>query len=337
MPDVRSAILNAVAEADRLHKEFGTRELAERGCGRVDVFGMLEKRKIPLMFRPLDGLLGAFIDDPLPGVIVSTKRPLAVQRFTAAHEFGHALLDHDLSLDDDSILLRLPFVGRPTYDIQEIQADAFASELLMPHWLLAVHMLRQGWQASDLVRPEVVYQLSLRLGTSYAATCHAIRRYKSISSAQCQKLLGIQPRTIKRDLVHGFQPDSWYGDVWMITDRDEGMLVEGSAQDIVIISLDEHSGSGYVWMFDDLVAAGLSVVVDNREAIGDDDCVGGPVSRRVTAHSNGAANGQVRLTERRPWLPQETPLSTLAFEVNLFGPVGSGMLARERAQLLSVA
>ena len=337
MPDVRSAILNAVAEADRLHDEFGTRELTERGYGRVDVFGMLVEHEIPLVFRPLEGLLGAFINDPLPGVIVTTRRQLAVQRFTAAHELGHALLNHDPSLDDPSILRRSPFVARPTYNLQEIQADAFASELLTPQWLLVAHMMRQRWQAHDLSRPDVVYQLSLRLGVSYAATCHALRRYKSVSNAQCQNLLSIQPRTIKRGLVHGYQPPSWHGDVWTITDRDEGMLVEGSAQDIVVICLDEHSGSGYVWNFADLVAAGLSVVADNREAIGNDDCVGGLVSRSVTAQSTGPARGKVRLTEVRPWVPQEEPLSALLFDVDLFGPVGSGILARERKQLLGVA
>ncbi len=337
MSETRSAILSAVAEADRLHKEFGTRELAERGYGRVDVFGMLVEREIPLVFRPLDGLLGAFINDPLPGVIVTTRRQLAVQRFTAAHEFGHALLNHDPSLDDDSILRRSPFVARPTYNLQEIQADAFASELLMPQWLLVAHMMRQGWQVRDLVRPDVVYQFSLRLGASYAATCHALRRYKSISNAQCQNLLSIQPRRIKQDLVQGYQPASWYGDVWTITDRDEGMLVEGSAQDLVVICLDEHSGSGYAWNFDDLLAAGLSVVVDNREAIGNDNSVGGLVSRCVTAQSTGTARGKVRLTEVRPWLPQEEPLGAMLFDVDLFGPVSNGILAREREQLLGVA
>jgi len=39
----RDAILNAVLEADRLHKEFDTRVRADGGEGRIDVFGMLSK------------------------------------------------------------------------------------------------------------------------------------------------------------------------------------------------------------------------------------------------------------------------------------------------------
>ncbi len=82
----RDAILNAVLEADRLHREFDTKARAEAGKARIDVFGMLVSRDIPVMFRPLKGLLGAYIDDPNRGVIVTTQRPLPAQRFTAAHE-----------------------------------------------------------------------------------------------------------------------------------------------------------------------------------------------------------------------------------------------------------
>ena len=60
----RDDILNAVVEADRLHREFDTEARAERGEGRIDVFGMLVKRNIPVMFRPLKKLLGAFVNDP---------------------------------------------------------------------------------------------------------------------------------------------------------------------------------------------------------------------------------------------------------------------------------
>ena len=90
MARVRDAILSAVSEADRMHQKFKTKVRAETGEGRIDVFEMLVDRDIPVMFRPLSGLLGAFLDDPAPGVMVTTKRPLPVQRFAVAHELGHA-------------------------------------------------------------------------------------------------------------------------------------------------------------------------------------------------------------------------------------------------------
>jgi hypothetical protein len=42
----RADILNAVVEADRLHREFGTEARAERGEGRIDVFGTVLSRKV---------------------------------------------------------------------------------------------------------------------------------------------------------------------------------------------------------------------------------------------------------------------------------------------------
>jgi len=63
---------------------------------------------------------------------VTTQRQLPVQRFTAAHELGHAALGHETSLDIDEILARSPFVEAESYDLREIQANAFASQLLTP-------------------------------------------------------------------------------------------------------------------------------------------------------------------------------------------------------------
>ena len=85
-------------------KEHDTKARAKSGEGRIDVFGMLVVRDIPVMFRPLKNLLGAYVDHRGQGVMVTTQRQLPVQRFTAAHELGHAALGHDASLDEEDIL-----------------------------------------------------------------------------------------------------------------------------------------------------------------------------------------------------------------------------------------
>jgi hypothetical protein len=38
--------------------------------------------------QPLDKLLGAYVPAEEPGILITTKRPLSIQRFTAAHELG---------------------------------------------------------------------------------------------------------------------------------------------------------------------------------------------------------------------------------------------------------
>jgi Zn-dependent peptidase ImmA (M78 family)/predicted secreted protein len=336
--NVRKAVMEAVLEADRLHREFDSKIVADRDGGRVDVFGMFSRRRLPLMFRPLRGLLGAFIDGEAPGAMVTTQRQLPVQRFTAAHELGHAVLGHKPSIDDEEVLRRTPFGTSARYDLQEVQANAFACELLMPQWLLAKHLERQAWSSADLSRPEIVYQLSLRLGTSYAATCHALARYKAITSAAYSRLLETEPKAIKQLLAEPYQPDNWYGDVWLLSERDDGIFLEGSRSDLVVLTFLEHSGSGYVWRLDELAAAGLIVVDDSRSsADGDEETVGGILRRRVIAEARNGARGALQLAEVRPWQSAGEPLNSMKVDVDLSGPVAGGLLRAERLAWLGAA
>ena len=105
---------------------------------------------------------------------------MSIQRFTAAHEFGHFLLRHQPSLDDESILRRMPITGSAAGDFQEVEANAFAVMFMMPRWLIYWHAERQGWKADDFRRPNVVYQLSLRIGASYEATCWTLARHRLV-------------------------------------------------------------------------------------------------------------------------------------------------------------
>ena len=87
--------------ASRLHRRLPQREaIAARG-GNVDVFAAIHAVDLPLLLRPLDGLLGAYIGDPAPDVLIITQRPMPIRRFTAAHELGHFFLKHQPSLDDE--------------------------------------------------------------------------------------------------------------------------------------------------------------------------------------------------------------------------------------------
>jgi Zn-dependent peptidase ImmA (M78 family) len=335
----RDDILTAVYEADRLHKEFDTKARAEAGEGRIDVFGMLVKRDIPVMFRPLKKLLGAFIDDPAKGVMVTSQRPLPVQRFTAAHELGHEALGHEASFDAEDILARALFVTEESYDRREIQANAFASQLLTPSWLIVQHMKRQGWNRENLTNAAVVYQLALRMGSSYSATCYALEESKGIDTPTREKLLKVKPKAIKQSLVKPYEPESWYGDVWLVTERDNGMVLEGSRSDLVVLMFEEHASSGYLWQFGDLADAGLAIRQDGRAARGGKGHIGGVVFRTVVAEAedDDGASGDIHLREVRPWQAGGEPLHSLEFHVELSGPVRDGLLPAQREALLGVA
>lgn len=71
-------------------------------------------------------------------IYVNSKESAARQRFTAAHEIGHFLL-HRESVGHgikDNFLLRSPGMSNK----QEVEANKFAAELLMPMDLVARHV-----------------------------------------------------------------------------------------------------------------------------------------------------------------------------------------------------
>lgn len=338
MANARAAILRGKRAAGRLHRAFGMRERIETDGGRIDVFDTIVRSGVPLLFKPLDNLLGVFINEPMPGVMVTTKRSLGVQRFTGAHELGHWTLGHQASLDDESILRRSPFGTSPDYEQQELEADAFATEFMLPPWLFAAHFKRQGWTPAMMSDPMTVYQLSLRAGASYAATCWSLMRpgVGVIRKNTVDTLLQVQPKTIKKALLGSYDPPNWHRDVWLLTEKDEGAVIEGSRSDLFVLKLKEHSGSGYVWTFDELSEAGFAVVRDEREGP-TGESIGGHVTRSITARSEGPQQGRMALAERRPWEAEGKPLAAFCVHYDLSGPEGEGLSQAERRRLLEAA
>ncbi|HXZ02058.1 MAG TPA: ImmA/IrrE family metallo-endopeptidase [Stellaceae bacterium] len=321
--------------AARLHRQLDLRKQIDARGGNVDVFGAIQTVDLPLLLRPLQGLLGAYLSDPAPGVLVTTQRPMSIQRFTAAHELGHFSLRHQPSLDDESILRRVPMAGQPAGDFQEVEADAFAVAFMMPRWLIGWHAVRQGWTVSEFRRPDVVYQLALRIGASYEATCWTLARHQLIQPSLADELLQTQPRALKIALLEAYRPQDYRGDVWLLTERDAGTRIDGSRNDLFVLRLEEHSGGGYLWDIDQLKASGFGVVRDELEAI-DGEGVGNPVIRWVTAAPPDTHRGYMSLDERRPWDP-DPPLSSLKVEFDLTGPEEEGLSRAARRSLLEVA
>jgi Zn-dependent peptidase ImmA (M78 family) len=274
--------------------------------------------------------------------MVTTQRQLRVQRFTAAHELGHEALGHEASFDEEDVLTRALFVTESGFDIRELQANAFATELLTPQWLIVHHMKRQGWNRENLTDPGVVYQLALRMGSSYSATCYALADCKGIDRPTCDRLLKVKPKAIKQALVKPYEPETWYGDVWLVTERDNGMVLEGSRSDLVVLKFREHASSGYIWQFGDLTDAGLAIREDGRVASSSKQHIGGVVFRTVITEAQDGATGHIQLREVRPWQAAGEPLQSLELDIDLSGPVPAGLLpeqreAHKREALLGVA
>ena len=219
-----------------------TRERLPATNERVDVYGALAWLDVRVVFKPLEGLVGAYVRGETPGVMVSTRRPPSVQRFTAAHELGHAVLGHAPSLDSPGVIgdaasgRPRPLIGGFASYLQEVEADAFAGGFLLPPWLIARHARRQGWTRAMLSQPGTVYQLSLRCGASFQAVSWALERNGFIPPADREALLRFRPRDLKARLGHGGGDADARSDAWLIGAQDSGLDLEVVVGDTISIN-----------------------------------------------------------------------------------------------------
>lgn len=313
----RQAALEGTQAAQRLHAELDTRASVEGGLlSRVDVFAAAERLGAVLLFKRLKGLLGAYFANPVspvPGIIVSTERDLNVQRFTAAHELGHLYMHHSPSLDEDVGLWR-----GLSNDLREVAADAFASEFLLPKWLYVYHAGRHRWTTSALQDPVTVYQLSLRLGASYEATCWGLEDHRILTPPAVARLRDAAPKQIKRRILAGrAQLSNPWGNVWVITTADNGLTVEGAAEDLIVFRFVERPSAGYVWDESSLHQHGLELLRDDRETEVGDDC-GSPVTRSFVTRVSEPRQYTVNFVERRPWDPDDAA-ARLSVSFDMFG------------------
>jgi Zn-dependent peptidase ImmA (M78 family) len=336
--DYAQAVRNGAMEAARLHVQLNSEEAMQQCGGNVDVFAAAVAANLLLLLKPLKGLLGAYIPDPGPGALVTTERPFAIQRFTAAHELGHFRLDHLPSLDDENVLRRMALpaarvAGGPNF--QEVEADAFAVAFMMPLWLIHWHCRRQGWLAHDLATPSIAYQLALRLGASYEAMTWTLQRYNLVSASTGNALRQTQPRKLKVELLRDYRPADYRGDVWLLTERDAHTKIAGSRTDHFVLRLNERSGGGYLWNIDQLKASGFAVVQDGRES-DDPEGIGGHVVRYVTAAPEQGQRGEISIDECRPWQPN-SPIGHVWFEYDFTGPEEAGLSRAAQRHILEAA
>lgn len=119
---VRAQGIEAVAAAARAHFGLNEREPIHDVCGLLESQGV----KVRAVHVASDAFLGLSVaaDDGGPAVVVNTWDRLAVEHwiFSAVHELGHLLLhlnDFDVAVEEED-------------EVQEREAEAFASHFLMP-------------------------------------------------------------------------------------------------------------------------------------------------------------------------------------------------------------
>lgn len=171
---------------------------------------------------------------------------------------------------------------------------------------------------------EAFEQETEHLGVSFEAITRTLERYELVDPARRQTVLATKPRALKIDLLGGFAPPSYHGDVWLLTEKDQGGRIDGSRKNLLVIRVEELGSADYLWDLDTLYASGLVVLRDTRLP-GHHDSVGASVEREVLAGPDGeGVEGELDLRQSRPWL-QEPPIAALAVTFDLSGPEVSGL------------
>lgn len=339
----REAILLATREAATLHDKLGIKSEIKKQGGQIDVFKAITDLDISLLFRPLKGLWGVAIrqiegDAVLKGVLVTTKLSLAIQRFTAAHELGHIILEHTGSLDRA--------VGHAVrssniVDLKEVAADAFAAEFLIPKWLILHHAIKQKWNTALLSLPDTAYQLSLRLGVSYEAACWGLQSHNILAPEIVSGLLRVQPKSSKdkqlKDLACGDSRNPW-ADVWVLTERDMGICGSGSPGDFLLVKLRENPSSGFLWELQ-FLPDGATVIADQRDNLSqvqqpiEDMRIGATMLRKIVIRPGGPGVCRLHFAQLQPWDKTASPVSQLDTSLSLFGKEEPGLPRHIKATL----
>lgn len=290
----RDEILEAVSEAATLVEKFPVGERTS-----FEIPAVLIEYDIPVIYRPLKSLLGAAIRVANErGILVTTNRNRQVQRFTLAHELCHILLDHEIQFDE-SIGFNQRVTRSASRPPEESAADMFASKLLAPQNLIIDNMQRQGWDIEDVRNPEIIYQLSLRLGISFQAMCWALEDNNLLKRDVANDYTG-KSRIVsnaKNSVIDDSIPRESYADVWLLSRKDANTRLEASSDDIFVIQLEDMSSSGHAW---EVNAPDSSVeILEEDIAIG--NRYGSTSSRKIVFSFDSLGTHSLSFQHKRPW------------------------------------
>src|SRR5579883_1999297 len=242
--------------AARQHVSLGT-DLTKH----VDIFGVM-KRQLWVMFQPLGSLYGMYMSmGNAHGIVINSKHPPHLQRFTAAHEYGHFLMEHGPSIDKEEQVLSSARYS----NTQEVEAQTFAAHFLMPLQLVNT-LLHQ----MDLpLKPEklsvrAIYQLSLELGASYTAVINHLVSLKKLDPLAANEFRIKTPKAIKAGIRGGEGPLSRWADVWTLFNRDAGREISIYPDDEIHIYLPETLADDSPWRLPQTIDTNLITLVQSR-------------------------------------------------------------------------
>jgi hypothetical protein len=212
---------------------------------QIDVFDLCERLGLWLAFVPLDNVLGAFLPDGSGGVMITTQRPLTVQRYTAGHELGHWRMDHGPTADEHAEVF-----GTNSAEREQL-AQIFAGALLMPPPLVFSILEWVRPDSNAPLTPRDCYLLAREVGVSYEAALWQLVNLEVLTRTQANTLFQTRPLAIKTELAYGRRPVNGWADVWPVDEAWDDEILNLRIEDEAVISLPENRTTGYRWMLAD--------------------------------------------------------------------------------------
>lgn len=130
----------------------------------VDVEKLAIRVGAKVSYEPFEGdLSGVLVKDHGSVVIgVNSSHPNTRQRFTIAHECGHLLLKHigDIFVDQTVAVMKRDGRSSMAIDQQEIEANRFAAELLMPEKMIVEAVKRRQQKKTDISASQIISELA---------------------------------------------------------------------------------------------------------------------------------------------------------------------------------
>ncbi len=344
----RAANQRGVEAAAREHVRLGTTLTS-----RVDVFDIIQGAGIWLMFQPLGiyGLYKRIRAEPVDtsGILINAKHPPSLQRFTAAHEYGHHVLEHDESVDGEE---ELGLTRQAQVDsVIEVEAQAFAANFLMPAQLVYTVLRQMSLPRTNAtLSGRQAYLISLELGASYTATLTQLRTLDVITSATWNRLLDEKPIDAKAAII-GERPQDSRADTWFLEARQTGRTVYPRVKDELVLDLPEMPSTGYLWNLpDDEIltpdddnpnAAFLELARDEFIVPPEEEVprMGGGGTRHFVLRVLHSGRRRLVVAKHRPW--QNASQSKETFELNLeiapspTGGTDSGLSVRQQSLLVA--
>lgn len=227
--DWRTAHREAMIVAFEAHESLAIDTFA-----RIDVFDAMAASGLRLVFRDLKDSAALYFPARLggtPGAIINALHPLALQRYSAAHEYGHHLFGHGEQIVRNA---EPRATGSPLAPVEKL-AEAFAAWFLMPPEAADAALERLG--ISQITRSLDAYALALRLGTSFSATCTHLPSLKLVPGGTAEQWRALALKSLKQELTASPPPGGWKNDVWVLGAEDASVELVVRAGDRLLIDL----------------------------------------------------------------------------------------------------